>query len=383
MKSLITTIFLSASLSLSLNGQGKSDQTWLSLKLEIAHAIKTGNEFLFSKQTDEGYWDDPKITALSALPLTAILRDPSLDNPAQLPPKLEKGYQWLLSNQKADGGIYGKGLATYNTSTSMMAILARAREEDKPALLKARAFLINQQTDWGNKGVSDNEFDGGIGYGGTYAHSDLSNTHLALEALYHSRKQALDSDSSSPSKEPDLDWEAALKFISSCQNHQDSNPRADSGNDGGFVYFPGNSKAGESTDKEGIKTHNSYGSISYAGLLSLIYADLEADDPRVIAVKNWLAENFTLEENPGVGQQGLYYYYQAMAKALAAANVDQLESPKGKEINWRHDLAETLLQNQQADGSWINNNSRWWENNPILVTSYAVLTLEQIYYTLP
>ena len=36
--------------------------------------------------------------------------------------------------------------------------------------------------------------DGGIGYGGSYAHSDLSNTHLALEALYYSKQVLSDTE---------------------------------------------------------------------------------------------------------------------------------------------------------------------------------------------
>ena len=34
------------------------------------------------------------------------------------------------------------------------------------------------------------------------------------------------------------------------------------------------------------------------------------------------------------------------------------------------------LQNS-GDGSWLNEHSpRWWEGNPLLATSYALLTLE-------
>jgi squalene-hopene/tetraprenyl-beta-curcumene cyclase len=41
------------------------------------------------------------------------------------------------------------------------------------------------------------------------------------------------------------------------------------------------------------------------------------------------------------------------------------------------------VSNQGKDGSWINENSRWWENDDILVSSYVVLTLEQLYYSIP
>ena len=123
----------------------------------------------------------------------------------------------------------------------------------------------------------------------------------------------------------------------------------------------------------------SYGSMSYAGLLSYIYADVKQTDPRVKAVLEWLRGNFSLEENPGMGAQGLYYYYELMTKALTAANVDKLELADGRKIDWRRDVAMKLLNLQQKDGSWLNDNARWWEKDPALVTSYAVVTLSMIH----
>ena len=131
--------------------------------------------------------------------------------------------------------------------------------------------------------------------------------------------------------------------------------------------------------------------MSYAGLLSMIYAELDENDVRVKAVKKWLGEHYTVKENPGLatkehpelGQQGLFYYYHAMAKALAAANIDKLTLKDGKTADWRHDLSREIISKQREDGSWINDgNSRWWENEPELVSAYAVLTLNQIYHSI-
>jgi squalene-hopene/tetraprenyl-beta-curcumene cyclase len=123
--------------------------------------------------------------------------------------------------------------------------------------------------------------------------------------------------------------------------------------------------------------------MSYAGLLSLIYAKVSADDPRVIAVKGWLTKNYTLDENPGLGDEGMYYYYQAMSKALSAANVNLLKLENGKEADWRSELATKLLSKQRENGSWINDNGRWMESNPVLVTAFTILSLEQIYDSIP
>ncbi|NNC87982.1 MAG: hypothetical protein HKN82_05915 [Akkermansiaceae bacterium] len=379
---------ISLALIAGLSGLGplaaQDNNPYLSVQLEMKRAIKLGNQYLKSQQHADGYWGDPTIPAFTALSLSAAVRDPGLDRSKPLPDWVQKGYTWLLGQQKDDGGIYGKGLATYNTSTSIMALLARGEKADEPALLKARAFLVNQQTDWGTRDETDNKYDGGIGYGGTYAHSDLSNMHLALEALYHSRAVATDSGQG---KQPELDWSAALAFVSRCQNLEETNDQSwasnDKDNKGGFVYFPGDTKAGEQELPDGRTALRSYGSMSYAGLLSLVYADLDESDPRVAAVLKWLGNNYTLKENPGLGEQGLYYYYHAMAKSLAAAGVENLPVGDGKTADWRRDLATRLVSSQREDGSWLNANSRWWENDPVLVTAYAVLTLEQINSTLP
>ena len=149
-----------------------------------------------------------------------------------------------------------------------------------------------------------------------------------------------------------------------------------------FNYFPGDSKAGEDKLEDGRVALRGYGCMSYAGLLSFIYAGMEQDDPRIVAVLEWLKENYTLDENPGLEGQGLYYYYHTMAKALSILRVSELELADGKKSNWREDLATKLFNLQSPDGSWKNETGRWWENDPVLVTAYAVLTLEHIYHNL-
>ncbi len=366
---------------LSSAGQKVKNGLHLSLKLEAQETIKKGNKFLLTQQHADGYWGEPTLPAFTAYTLRCLLLDPAFDPKAATPAPIQKGLDWLLSQQKADGGIYGKGMATYCTASSIMALYVADPQKYKAAIIKARGFLINQQTDWGVKGADDTEFDGGIGYGGTYAHSDLSNTHLALEALYHTRAIATDTGEK---EVQDLDWGAALAFVSRCQNLQETNDGEKVGNDGSFVYFPGNSKAGEAIDsKTGRVALRGYGSMSYAGLLSLVYADLDASDPRVKAVTGWITANYTLKENPGLGGQGLYYYYHVMAKSLVAANVPELQAKSGLKVDWRSELATKVINGQREDGSWLNTEaSRWMENDPILVSSYAIMTLQQIHGSL-
>ena len=41
----------------------------------------------------------------------------------------------------------------------------------------------------------------------------------------------------------------------------------------------------------------------------LSFTQMNANDPRVIAVREWLSKNYTIRENPGMGPQGLFYYF--------------------------------------------------------------------------
>jgi squalene-hopene/tetraprenyl-beta-curcumene cyclase len=68
-----------------------------------------------------------------------------------------------------------------------------------------------------------------------------------------------------------------------------------------------------------------------------------------------------------------------MSKALSICRVDELPLKDGQKINWRRELAMKLINLQKRDGSWENANGRWWEKDPALVTSYALLTLERAY----
>ncbi len=355
-----------------------------SLKKELAKAIDRGSAFLAEAQSEEGSWSDGDYPAITSLAVVALQGDPEEHHAAEKAPVLKKAYQYLTDLVKPNGGIYRiESLMNYNTAVSILAFVVANDSEYNEIIRDARRYVIGGQQDYGEPGKVDNVLDGGVGYGNSYPHSDLSNTVLALEAIYYSKYLVEDT---AASKEDDLDWAAAIQFVQNCQNLPESNQQAwvsgDSANKGGFVYFPGNSKAGEMKLADGRVALRSYGSISYAGLLSYIYADVSPKDGRVQAVLQWLSENFTLEENPGMGPQGLFYYYYTMAKTLALLGVDELETSDGKKVKWAEPLAKRMLSLQRADGSWYNDNSRWWEKDPALVTAYALLTLENLYRAL-
>ncbi len=360
----------------------KKDYT--SLKQEVRQAIARGNTWLKSQQKPDGHWDDDGLPAFTALALTAATRAPDYDRKAPMPEYVEKGYQWLLGQQKEDGGIYNRGLSVYNTATAVTALISSGQKSYEPAIVKARKHLIDNQWDIDKKKETDNPNDGGIGYGSKNDHTDMSNTYLAIEALALSKKVIEDGKFGD---QPDLDWDAAVTFLSRSQNLTATNDQEwasdDPKNKGGFIYTPGDTKAGVDKLPDGRVALRSYGSISYAGLLSFIYAKMSPDDPRVVAVKEWLGKNYTVSENPNMGQEGLYYYYQTMSKALGAAGISELKLENGKTADWRSDLGNKILASQRENGSWVNDNGRWMESNPVLVTAYTVMSLEQIYDSIP
>ncbi len=373
-------------LAVTLLGTGFSQAAdrYVSLRQEIKQAIARGNNWLMTQQKPDGNWDDPELPALTALTLNGIVRDPNFKRSEKFPENVEKSFQWLLSQQKEDGGFYNRGLKVYNTATTVTTLVASGRKDFEPAIVKARKHLIANQWDIGQPGTTDNPNDGGIGYGSKDDHTDLSNTYLAIEALALSKKIVEDGKYG---EQPELNWDAALTFISRCQNLEQTNDQNWASNDpqvkGGFVYTAGESKADDVKTSDGRVALRSYGSMSYAGLLSMIYAKVSADDPRVIAVMEWLGKNYTLKENPGLGLQGLYYYYHAMAKALTAANVDQFKLADGSTVDWRKELGGAILSQQRENGSWVNDNGRFMESNAVLVTAYNVLALCQIYDSIP
>jgi squalene-hopene/tetraprenyl-beta-curcumene cyclase len=364
----------------------KSDHDLVSLKNELNRTYKMGYAYLEKTQNPDGSWSNPGFPALTGLVAYAFLTSPGNIASREKPGFIQKALDFIISNAHENGAIYKEGMPNYNTSICMMALLAAKDSQYHPYILKARRYVASLQLDQGEKGVADQPYDGGIGYG-TKDHSDMSNTYIALEALKASEflesddQLAVYSDLKGLQKET-LDWDAALKFIQRCQNLPNYNDQAwssaDEKNRGGFVYYPGNSKAGEEVLEDGKKALRSYGSMTYAGLLSFIFADLKKEDPRVQAAYGWLKKNYSLEENPGVGQQGLYYYYHTMAKALTLYGDDTLAMENGKTIDWRRELAVKFVNGQREDGSWINASARWWENDPVLVSAYVLISLNMI-----
>lgn len=334
--------------------------------------------YLKSKQKpDNGWQDEADPPGITALVLRAFISD---DQYNANQPFLAKGFEKLLSYQVSNGGIYNQILACYNTAIAISALAESKDAGYRGAMLKALDFLRSQQ--WSDKisGVPEemrvkSEQDvryGGFGYG-RGGRPDLSNTQMALDALHDAGV-----------KPDDPAFRAAVKFATRCQNFSETNDQPWAGDDGGFIYTPangGNSAAGEFL-LGGRRMLRSYGSMTYAGLKSMIYAGLSHDDSRVKAAWDWISKNFTVDENPGMAamgpenaQGGLYYYFYTMARALTAYGQPVIVDPQGNRHDWRLALIQKLATLQRPDGSFVGQR-KWMEDNPVLVTAYTAMVLE-------
>lgn len=351
---------------------------------------------LVRMQADDGSWGQiegrPALPALTGLALTGLLLDPEIDASH---PAVRKGIDSILSYQQPDGGIYDRILPSYNTAICVSA-LALAQEqipEARAAVQRAVPFLKGLQ--WSefatlDEAVGDSvarvtrqhPFYGGVGYGQN-GRPDNSNLNLWLQALH---------DAGVPADDPAV--ERALVFLSRTQMLDAVNDMdyADGSQQGGFIYATsptgdeigvGESKAGalEETLSDGTVQSRlrAYGSMTYAGFKSFAYAELSADDPRVIAARDWIATHYTLQENPGVGLDGLYYFYMTVGRALSAWGEPTIDvrDPRGTfRRHWGVDLIDALAPLQEPDGSFRSVDDRWMESSPELITAYALIGLQ-------
>jgi squalene-hopene/tetraprenyl-beta-curcumene cyclase len=113
-------------------------------------------------------------------------------------------------------------------------------------------------------------------------------------------------------------------------------------------------------------------------VLSFTYANLRKTDPRVQAAVDWLRGRYTVDENPGMGQKTVYYYYMVMAKALSALGDATITDTKGVSHPWREELGRKLLSLQHPEGFWVNPVRDEWQDNKVLVTAFTLSALEAI-----
>ncbi len=350
--------------------------------------IDRGIAFLRETQAEDGSWTPDFGPAITALAITPMLDHPDIDH---TDPAVAKAIEYILSFVQEDGSIHSGLLQNYNTSICVSAL---ARVEGRPdidlVVQNALAFLRTLQ--WhdqfdpdGNPVTQAHPWYGGAGYGSN-GRPDMSNIQFMLQAFHDA---GIHPD--------DPAFQRALVFLNRCQG-TDANDMF-SGEvvtrDGGFIYSTTvnsenigtpESKANPEMIDEGragrpVSGLRSYGSITYAGFKSLLYADLNQADARVAAVLEWVRHNYSLEQNPGMPEalahHGYFYYFMTFARGLNAFGQDIITDIEGVEHDWAAELTAKLAELQKPDGSWVNDADRWMEGDANLVTAYALIALTE------
>lgn len=338
----------------------------------------------------------PVFPAFSGLIVNGMLMQPGIDTKD---PAVAKAIAFMLSQQQPDGGIYDRLLPVYNTSIVLSALARVDSDAARAAIKKGQDYL--RQAQWGVASPSplpdkpnteavppEHAFYGGWGYGNN-SRPDISNLNFVMQAF---------ADTGVPADDPAI--KRAMVFLQRIQMQEKGSdgkvinamPYAKGSTQGGFIYATasnaktvgeGQSQAGSIeetlTTGETKSMLRAYGSVSYAGFKSYLYAGLKKDDPRVQAVMDFCRRHYTVKENPNFGSDGQYYYYVAFARALNASGldtIDALDGSKSTPRNWRADLINQLATMQNDDGSFKSVNKRWMEDNTTLITAYALLAAQ-------
>lgn len=401
----LTGTLAAIAVACSVVGSAAADEAHVAKARQIA---AKGIAFLRAGQDKEsGGWSVPKpqggsdpnaraepaYPAITSLALMGMLADGQVkaDDPA-----VQSAVKFLLNFQQPDGGVYDRVLPTYNTSISLSALSKVDTPQVKAAVARAQEFLKRMQ--WSESAAHDDAqtdspspvgkehpYYGGIGYG-KHGRPDASNLGMMLQALHDSGV--------SPE---DASVQRAMTFLQRTQMLESVNdmPYAKGSKQGGFIYATvpnaqsvegraGQSMATEMIEEsldDGTKVSRlrCYGSMTYSGFKSYIYAAIPKDDPRVVAAYGWIRKNYSVNENPGMGQSGLYYYYVTMAKALNAwgePTIDALDAQgKATAHRWSAELIDKLASLQNDDGSFKSVDKRWMEDNATLITAFALIAL--------
>jgi squalene-hopene/tetraprenyl-beta-curcumene cyclase len=344
-----------------LAGRGAAQSPGVPAK-EMAPLVDKAVEFLKTSQGADGSFS-PKLAGpgVSAIVAAGLIKNGvSPDDPL-----VAKTLKYIESQVQKDGGVYSKGLANYTTSVAIMAFAEANKGGKYDAVIKnAEAFIKGIQHD-----DAANPTHGGFSYDGK-KNPDMSNTGFSIDALV----------AAGISKD-DPALKKALKFVTRSQNltgeeanDQPFAKKAAADDLGGFTY--NFLAAGETKYKTPTGGLRSVGAMTYTGLKSFLYAGVSKDDPRVKAAVGWVRRHYTLDENPGMGKAGLYYYYQTFGKAMTAWGEDQFKDDKGALHDWRRELFTALRSRQLADGSWQNGGDlTFGEGDKNLATGFALLSL--------
>lgn len=382
----------------------QADDTAEKLRLTYMAAA----EWMMGQQDASGAWrirraENPAPSAAyTALVVASLAQGPESLRPLYRG-AIDKGARYLLSRANLDGsfgeGESGSYLKTYTTAVTLMALSSVERTDRvADAIRGAQAYLKRNQLKEGLHG-------GGVGYGDEELrrNADTGEWELKRSAVGNlgALGMAAEGMKASGLSESDEFWSLAVRFARKCQQSTELN--ADPallaayekkgfavGNEGGHVYTP---EPDEALHRAGVhsvggrKTFVSYGSMTYEGIKTYLYAGLPKESPEVSAAVDWVRRNYAVDRHPGFSfdrqkrhhLRGLFYYHLALSRALDAFGENPFVTSDGQKHDWPRELAGQFLKSVREGRLWRNDNPAWWEGDEILVTSYVLMTCDVLF----
>ena len=368
-------------------------------------ALARAVDYLWSKQAEDGSWRSEKYgmlrggESLTPFVLNAILQTAILQTTDEMPSdaagKVLLAAEFIEQHVDEQGAI-GRSdpdVLEYPVYSTAYAVQCLRRIEQYQKLLGGRrfhstglmqAFLISAQYQEAN-GFSETDVPyGGWGFNspvrsGVVGHMDLAHTRKALAAL----------QSLPLSPEAIAIRQRALWFLWLMQKHPDAvasqphpveitDPERRSPFDGGFYFSPVALSANKALYDEENFCWRSYATATCDGILALLAAGVDQDDPRLAAAVDWLKEHSDVDYPQGVptdhpepwGDAVRFYHYSVRAEVYRRLNFPGEDQAR---------LAAAVIAHQRSDGSFVNTMSPLMkEDDPMLCTTLAVMALGQL-----
>ncbi|WP_147870146.1 prenyltransferase/squalene oxidase repeat-containing protein [Stieleria maiorica] len=296
---------------------------------------------------------EPDYTAICTL---ATLRMRALSAPS---PSMDSGLDELANALDSDSDLMPDGRETLGLSFALLALSEGNSSGRYDRQIRSTIRRIEQLQWTPRRKCQQDDFRfGGVGYRRVSA-PDLYHTALAIQAL----RQA-----GVPSNSPFM--KRAVVFFTRCQRLDCERSASVSRNSGGFVIDPFTGR-----------TEHPCGGLTCAGIKGLILCGVPPTDRRIKSAAAWLSQNYTLSENPGIGdpKSRLYDYYWSFATAMNLLGRETIVDANQIDHEWRTELIDAIRLRQQADGSWANpdESEHLRETMPFFTTSLALLTLAE------
>jgi len=311
-------------------------------------AIERGTRWLLARQDARGAFVAVTAKPTAEVALTAVALWAAAPSRGGAPEKAAAATEFLLRHRQPDGGIYDprSGLAVYTSGIAAQALRALAPPPSSPLADAAHAVELF-----------------------VYQHAIPESYVDLAEAAPDARAdvgagaaRVLDSASGLTAEQ-----KSALAFLARSSE--------------------GGGRLPSRTRKPQWKAPGAQlDAFSYDDMLPMVYLPLAHDHQIAQRAYEAVRTGYELDRNPDLtrrygaagfqpGTQGLYYYYVVLARALAVRATPWLTTADGRRHDWVRELSQKLVARQAPDGSWVNSDATWWEDEPVLVTSYALIAL--------